>query len=598
MKSDTHSDNQETFSPDAVREAFEKEMGISRKVLGEEKTQSHYDVKECYGPEDIRDIDYEQDIGRPGIFPYTRGAYPRMYREKLWVRGAIPGGVMYAEDQGLDLLEELMKLEEMGIVEGAVRTSGDFHNLATVDPDHPLVKYDIGNCAGTRYSLWQFYHGRIAKVAQRYMGRGDKGFILEIGHAVGTADSLEYALILAYLETEGRDISNIRGNMVNDPLHVHIHNCQKYEQPLEVGWRISTDAMEFSTRHTPKFRPTNGGCAYDLRESGINTVQELAFRFGNYIEYCDEMVRRSIPFEKFGPRPAIALSGEIDFFETICKLRAARKIWAQLAKNRYGADPTTVKCPPCNTNLAGNSMTQNQPVLNIVRTTIEALASVLGGVNGMELKAYTEPISPPPNEAVVINKGIESIIAEETGVPLVADPLGGSYYVEWLTRRIEEDTLALLSKILDMGGMRAAIRKGWPQQEVEKAALERQRELEERRRIKVAENAYHMLNEVPVKLPLLEYKRPTTAEPFSRKQKGEIEDWNRFVSERDLSRVKGPLKNLYHATRNGDNIIRPVMEAFKAYASIGEIMGVVREALGFPYDQFKMVRRPDHISYD
>ena len=581
-----------------LREEFERKMGISRKLMGEEKTQSGFEVKECYGPQDIQGLDFDKEIGWPGRDPYTRGSYPRMYREKLWVRGAIPGGILYAEDRGSTMVDEVKRLEELGVIEGAMRTSGDFHNLATVDPDHPLVKYDIGNCGGCRFALWQFFHSYNAELLQYHMARGTEGFILEMGHAVGAADSVEWALILAYLETVGRDISQMRGNMVNDPLHVQINNCMRYQQPLEVGWRISTDAMEFATRYVPHFRPTNGGCAYDMRESGIDTIQELAFRFGNYVEYCDEMVRRGIKFEDFGPKPAIALSGEIDFFETVCKLRAARRIWAKLAKNRYGVDPNTVKCPPCNTNLAGNSMTATQPIFNVVRNTIEALASVLGGVNGMELKAYTEAISPPPNEAVVVNKGIESIIAEETGVALVADPLGGSYYVEWLTKKIEDDVTALLQKILHMGGMREAIKSGWIQEEVRKAALERQRELDERRRIKVGENAYQQLNQMPIELPTLSYGRPTVAEPFSRHQRVEMEDWHRFLRERDVSKVTPALKRLYHAAQNGENIIRPVIEAWKGDASIGEIMGVVREALGFPYDQFEMVKRPDHIRYD
>jgi methylmalonyl-CoA mutase N-terminal domain/subunit len=305
-----------------------------------------------------------------------------------------------------------------------------------------------------------------------------------------------------------------------------------------------------------------------------------------------------IPIEDFGPKPAIALSAEIDFFETVCKIRAARKIWARLAKNRYHVDPNTVKCPPCNTNGAGNSMISTQPIFNIVRITIETLASVLGGVNGMELKAYTEAISPPPHEAVVINKGIESIVAEETGIPLVADPLGGSYYVEWLTKRIEDDTMALVNQILAMGGMREAIRRGWVQQEVEKGALERERELMELRRIKVGENAYLQLNENIIPLPMLKYERPSVAQPLAKHQKVLMEEWKQFLAERDINKVTPALKNVYHATRNGENIIRPVIEAWKSYASIGEIMGVVREGLGFPYDQFEMVKRPDYIKYD
>ena len=368
-----------------------------------------------------------------------------------------------------------------------------------------------------------------------------------------------------------------------------------YKQPLEVGFRVCTDAMEWCVKNTPRFRPTNGGCAYNMRESGIDTIQELTFRFGNYIEYTDEMMRRGIKFEDWGHRPAIALSGEIDFFETICKLRAARRLYARIATERYGADPRTLKCPPCNTNLAGDSMTFQQPIFNVIRDTVEAIASVLGGVNGMELKHYTEAISPPPPEAVTVSSAIEAIIAEEANIPLVADPLAGSYYVEWLTARIEKDVMAYLQKILDMGGMREVIRTGWLQEEVEKAAQERQRELEEGRKIKVGINAYQSLLDWPIELPMLERKRGTPYEPWGPTQQLDWEEWQRFKQIRDLSQVKPALEHLYLVAKSDQNLIRAMIEAWKANASIGEVMGVIRAGMGFSYDQFEMVPVPEYL---
>ncbi|MBM3120181.1 MAG: hypothetical protein FJ006_11675 [Chloroflexi bacterium] len=569
---------------------------MERKLKGDLKTQSGYDVKEVYGPEDIGDLDYERDLGNPGSYPFTRGTYPRMYREKLWVKGVPAGWILYALDQGRSQEEVAEETFEKGIYVSGARTSGDYHNLATIDPDHPLVKYDIGSCAGSSYAVWSYLPGHQLHMWTKILIKSvTEGFVVEEGHAVGPADVCDFAIYIALLERLGYDWTKLKGNMVNDPLHTHVGQCMNYKQPLEVGFRVCVDAMEWALKNTPKYRPTNGGCAYDMREAGINTIQELAFRFANYIEYTDELVRRGIKFEDFGHLPALAFSGEIDFFETICKLRAARRIYAKIAAQRYGADPKTLKCPPCNTNLAGDSMTAQQPIFNVIRNTIEAMASVLGGINGMELKGYTEALTTPPIEAWVVNKGIETIIAEEANIPLTADPLAGSYYVEWLTNKIEQDVFAYLQKILDMGGMRAAIKSGWIQAEVEKAAQERQRELEEGRKIKVCVNAYKELNDYDIPLPMLEYHRADPFEPYSERQKKTMEEFEEFKRTRDISKVKPALEKLYHLAKGDTNVFSAVIDAFRNDATIGEVMGVIRKAMGFPYDQFEMVSPPDFL---
>lgn len=270
-------------------------------------------------------------------------------------------------------------------------------------------------------------------------------------------------------------------------------------------------------------------------------------------------------------------------------------MYARIATQRYRADPRTLRCPPCNTNLAGDSMTAQQPIFNVVRNIIEAIASVLGGVSGMEMKGYTEALTAPPVEAWVVNKGIEAIIAEEANIPLVADPLGGSYYVEWLTSKIEKDATAYLQKILDMGGMIAAIKSGWVQKEVEEAAQERQREIEEGRKIKVGVNAYQSLNDYPIELPRLQWNRGHPFDPYTSRQKAEMEEFARFKQSRDLSQVRSALEKLYQVAKGNENIIPAMVDAWKAYASIGEVMGVIRLGMGFSYDQFEMVSPPDFL---
>jgi methylmalonyl-CoA mutase N-terminal domain/subunit len=568
-----------------------------RNLKGDLKTQSGYDVQEVYGPGDVADLDYTRDIGNPGVFPFTRGTYPRMYREKLWVRGVPPGNVTYAVDKGVSSDHESDDMFDKGLVTSGIRMAGDFHNIATVDLDHPLVGYDVDSCLGASYSIWPYLHGSMQWWTRNMLVRSvTEDFVLELGHAIGPPDVCAYTLYIAVLDTLGYDYTQIRGNMVNDPLHAYIMGCAIYKQPLEVAYRVSLDAMEWATRNTPKFRPSNGGCGYDLRESGITTVQELGFRFGEYIEYTDELLRRGIKFEEWGYRPALAFSGEIDFFETICKLRAARRMYARIATQRYGADPKTLRCPPCNTNLAGSSMTHQQPIFNVVRATIEAVASVLGGVNGMEMTSYTEAMSASPVEAHAINRGIEALIAEEANIPLTADPLGGSYYVEWLTSKIERDASAYLQKILDMGGMTAAIKSGWANAEVEKESIERQKEIEEGRKIKVAVNAYQSLNDFHIPLPMMPADKGSISDPLSKRQKEVLEQYRRFKETRDISKVKPALEKLYQATKGSKNVIPAMIEAWKAYASIGEVFGVIRLGMGFPYDQFEMVNPPDFLA--
>lgn len=585
---------------DVKKREKEREIMSDRVLKGDGKTQSGIEVKEIYGPEDIAHLDYHKDIGDPGNYPFLRGAYRRMYRDRLWTSGnpLMASATPYQEEKGSTSEAYMKELLRLGIVRSSVRTGGDYHNLATVDPDHPLVKYDIGNCVGTFFAVWQMIHGRKKHYQIILENSCKEGMVIEYGHQVGPADVCEHAMFIAMLQMMGLDPKDLRGNMVNDPLTSQINQCMYYKQPLDVGFRVSVDGQEYCYRYMPKFRPTNGGCAYDLREAGIDTFQELAFRFGNYIAYTDELVHRGLRFEDFGNRPAMALSGEIDFFETICKLRAARRMWARIGHDRYGADTSRMKCPPVSTNCAGDSMTQKQPIFNVIRQTIEGMASVLGGVNGIEMKAYTEALSPPTTEGWVVNRAIDKIIAEEANLPLVADPLGGSYYVEWLTDQIENRSMGLLEKILDKGGMVACIKGGWIQKEVERAAQERARELEEHRKIRVGENAYEELNDYPIPLPTFDYERGQPGKGYTQKQERDWEEWYAFLKSRDVEEVAPPLKKLYHMTKAGENVVPGMVEAFRDNATIGEVMGVVREGMGYPYDQFEMVSRPEWLKFD
>jgi len=566
---------------------------LKRGMLSAPVTQSGIPVKVRYGPEDVPALDYETDLGDPGRFPFTRGTYPEQYRRRLWVSGVLGEGALYS---GQKPIKELI---EDGLIDSGIRKGADYHVLACVDPDHPLVRYDLGRGCPPLFALWNFADlaGRpnrrkaLAHTAEGYAEAVRRGLVLEFGHANGS-DIFHTTLFCALCEEMGIPLSDFRGNSVNDPLAHYIIRCMAY-QPLPLMWKLALDWMEWASRHLPKFRPTNGGCAYDMRESGIDSFQELAFRFANYIEYMDELCRRGLRIEEIGHRPAIALCGEIDFFETIAKLRAARRMHARIAVERYGMAPEAVRCPPVNTNLAGSAMTKQQPIFNVIRSTVQALASVLGGVNGMEMKAYTEVMSSSPTAALVINRGIEAIIAEETGVCYTVDPLAGSYYVESLTNQLEDGARKILDEILQRGGVRACLESGWIQGLVEEGAKRRQRELEEGQRVQVGVNAYTSLVEKEIPLPFLDtLDRGSPENPYSTLQREILEELKDLRGWRDTAKTSRALRELCAVTRKGENVVRAMIEAWKADATLGDIAGTIRVGLGLPWDEWGMVQTP------
>ena len=542
------------------------------------RTQSGFSVKPVYYKEDISGIDMEKDLGVPGSFPYTRGRHPEMYRKLLWLKHKSVG--FQKEDRTGDREKLYIKIGMAGL-----RLAPSHATQVAVDPDHPLAKNDIGHSGPPRYSLKALekeFHGIALP--------GEGGGTIEVPNAPGPSDVCIYTLLIALAEKRGVDISKFRGSGVNDPIESHIIGWLDVH-PLELGYKLTIDSMEFSVKNTPLFIPVSP-CAYNLRESGINVIQELAFNMAERIAYIDGVIERGVKFEEIGSRIPLAFSGEIDFFETICKLRAARKMWAKIAQERYKVTDVKYLGAKCNIKTAGSSLTAQQPINNIARITLESLSGVLGGVQSIECCGYDEPLSLPSEEAEQINMGISNIIAHESGVPLVADPLGGSYYVEWLTDKIEREATSLLQKILDMGGILEAVKKGWAQEEVSKAALEYQMEINEKKRIVVGVNEFKVSKEDEVPMP-----SEFVFHDAEVVQKKVLEEIAHFKKTRDTEEVASSLREVYKKALKGENLIRPMVDAFKTNATMGEVMGVIREGMGFSYDPFGMIKRPDFLSY-
>jgi len=550
-------------------------MDIDSDQLLTGRTQSGFEVKKIYGPEDIEDLIYNQDMGTSGNVPYTRGKYKDMYRGRLWTKQKTIGF-----QSGEKTCDRIRWQIEKGIT--SVRIVPDALNMGGVDADHPLVKDTLGHGGPPRYAMHI--------LEEELEGVSLLGGLFEFNAAIAPwNDVCIYCMFVGIAEKRGVDLAKLRGAMVNDPIHTYGFEMCVW-QPFDMAMKLTVDSMEFAAKHTPLWHSVCP-CGYDMRETGVDVVQELALVLAERIVYIDAVMERGVAFEDIAPRIPLAFSGEIDFFEQICKLRAARRMWAKICKERYGiTDPHTMRAS-CNIKTAGSSMTAQQPIYNVIRIVVEALSGVLGGVNSIELSGFDEALALPSRDAEIINMGIHNILAHETGVPLVADPLGGSYYIEWLTNKIEEEAFAYLERINEMGGVVKAFQKGWIQEEVRKAILKRQEELDKKERIQVGVNALEELADEEVPVRLYEY----TNQEASTEQM--LQECIEFKKSRDMEGVKRGLLDLRDSVNKDENLMRPIIEAFKMDATYGEVLGVIREAMGFKYDPFDMVDRPDFINF-
>lgn len=549
-------------------------MDIDSDQLLTERTQSGFKVKNIYDQEDVKDIDYDRDLGTSGSVPYTRGKYRDMYRSRLWTKQKTIGF-----QSGEKTSERIRWQIEKGIT--SVRIVPDALNMGGVDADHPLVKDTLGHGGPPRYAMHI--------LEEELDGVSLLGGLFEFNAAIAPwNDVCIYCMFIGIAEKRGIDLAKLRGAMVNDPIHTYGFEMCVW-QPFELAWKLTVDSMEFAAKHTPLWHSVCP-CGYDMRETGVDVVQELALVLAERIAYIDAVMERGVAFGDIAPRIPLAFSGEIDFFEQICKLRAARRMWTKISKERYGiTDPHSVRAS-CNIKTAGSSMTAQQPMYNVIRLTIEALSGVLGGVNSIELSGFDEALALPSRDAEIINMGIHSIIAHESGVPLVTDPLGGSYYVEWLTNKIEKEAFQYLKKVEEMGGVVKAFQKGWIQEEVRKAILKRQEELDKKERILVGVNAFEDLADEEIPTRLYEYENQ---EAYTERL---LKECIEFKNTRDIQGVKKGLLDLQESVKNGENLMRPIIDAFKADATYGEVLGVVREAMGFTYDPFNMIERPAFLN--
>lgn len=553
----------------AEQVAYSRDVGPSVPT----ETESGIKVKVVYTPEDLAGIDYGRDIGNPGDSPFTRGTYPEMYRARRWLDAFV---ICYANAKETN--DAFRTCVANGLT--GLRFVTDTPSASGLDPDHPLAKYSLGTGGVSAYALNSY--------EQMFDGLPLENVDYEGGNVSPAGTSFNYLFLVAMMEKKGLDISRVRGSVLNDPIHAFLVVGTR-EFPYDLARKVNTDITEFSLRHTPKFHPFVPS-GYDLREGGASMPQELAYCVANAVQYCQDVQARGFKFDDF-PRQAISTGGSMDFFENICKFRALRRIWARVAREKLGA--TTKRATTCLIALevCASVCPAQKPVNNIVRQTLSMLSAILGGVQSLNPTGFAEYYGLPSEENRIVELDASHIIAHEARVSMVADPLGGSYYVEWLTDEIEKKVNAILAEIERRGGMWKCLESGWLKEEMEKSAINRELQKIQGKDTVVGVNAYQG-PDGPLSKAVIEdaYKLKPSEERFN-----VIEEVKRFRAARDVSRVKAALSDLYQATKGDRNVVRPLLEASKADATVGEMVGVLRLGRGYSYDPYDTIPVPDFL---
>ncbi len=541
--------------PRSKREWLEQCYPKDKDRIGRFTTISDSVVDPLYTPEDVGDFSYERDLGYPGEYPFTRGVYPSMYRGKLWTMRQFAG---YGTPE--DTNERFRFLLEQG--QTGLSTAFDMPTLMGYDADHPRARGEVGR-EGVAVSS-------IADMEALFAGIPlDR---VTTSMTVNCTASILLAMYFAVAERRGIPLSKLGGTIQNDMLKEFIAQ-KEWICPPEPSVRIIVDMIEFCTREAPRWHPISIS-GYHIREAGSTAAQELAFTLADGIGYVQAAVDRGLDVDAFAPRLSFFFNVHNDFFEEIAKFRAARRMWAKIMRERFGARKPESWRLRTHAQTAGCSLTAQQPLNNVVRVAIQALAAVLGGTQSLHTNSMDETLALPSEQAVLVALRTQQIIAEETGVANFIDPLGGSYAVEALTNQIEAEAWAYIRRIDELGGIVRAIELGFPQKEISEAAYRYQRQLESGEKVMVGVNKYQVQEEPPIEI----LRVPPEVE---RKQ---VERVRQRKQTRDAAVVARALEKIRRAAREGSNLMPPIIEAVKREVTVGEISDVFREVFGIYRD--------------
>jgi methylmalonyl-CoA mutase N-terminal domain/subunit len=518
-------------------------------------TDSGLPLEAAYTPADLarQGFDFSQDLGYPGFYPYTRGVSPAMYRDNFWIMG---------QYSGFGSAEEANERYKMLLAQGQTGFSIalDLPTQSGYDADDPLVAGEVGKVG--------VHLGSLADVERLFDGIPlDK--VRQIRTTANAIGPIFLAFCVVAFERQGISPADVHIFIQNDVLKEYIGRGA-YIFPPGPSVKLSTDVIEYCAKHLPAWVPL-AVSGYHIRDSGSTAAQELAFTFANALAYVESALDRGLKIDDFAPHLFTFLAASIDFLEELAKFRAARRLWARLMKDRFGAqDPESMKLRILAYTLGGNLLAQ-QPLNNIVRVTVETLAAVLGGVQTIATSSFDEAFCLPSQEAVTVALRTQQIIAQEIGVTNVVDALGGSYALEHLTGRIESEVRKVIEQVEAMGGAVACIERGYFQQELSNAAYRRQKAIESGDKVLVGLNMYRDENE-KLNIPVFR------VDPESERR--QIQQLRDLRETRDADAVARTLAALEDAARRGDNVIPTTIEAVKAYATLGEISNTLRKVYG------------------
>src|SRR4030088_2582659 len=538
----------EASPEDQAKERWEEEvLNPSLKRHGERKpnfqTVSLEEINRLYTPSDVAEIDFERDVAFPGQFPYTRGIHATGHRGKLWTMRQFAGFGTPEETNGR--FKYLLKEGQTGL-----SVAYDLPALMGYDADSPLSEGEVGKCG-------------VAVSSLADMEALFDGIPLEevtVSQTINAPALVLLAMYLVVAEKQGASWKKISGTLQNDILKEYIAQ-KEWIYPIRPAMKLVVDTFAFCTEHVPRYNPVSVS-GYHIREAGATAVQELAFTLRDGIEYVEWGVRSGLDLERFVPRISFFFNAHNDFFEEIAKYRAARRIWARAMRDRFGSTNERTLKMRFHTQTAGVSLTVQQPLNNIVRVAIQALAGVFGGTQSLHTDAYDEALALPTDQAALIALRTQQIIAEETGVANTVDPLGGSYYIESLTQKMIDGCMEYFDKIDGFGGMVEAVEAGFPQREIQESAYQYQKAVERGEQTIVGVNKYEMKDQGQ-EVPTLVIDESVRAR--------QLERLEQTRTRRDNGAVAKALDSLRIAAQQGDNTMPATIEAVRAYATLGEI---------------------------
>lgn len=514
--------------------------------------RKNFEVQRLYTPLDIEDFDYGEKLGFPGQYPFTRGVQPTMYRGRLWTMRAYAGFATAEETNAR--YKYLLEAGQTGL-----SVAMDLPTQIGFDSDHELSHGEVGKVGVAIDSLADMealFDGiPLDKVSTSMTINGPAAVLL--------------AMYVAVAEKQGVKPEALKGTIQNDILKEYIARGT-YIFPPRPSMRLITDTFEYCSKNIPKWNTISVG-AYHIREAGASEVQEIAFAFANAMAYIDAAIKAGQKVDDFAPGISWIFTAGLDFFGEVAKFRAARRLWARIMKERYGASVPKAQMLRVHVHTAGSVLTAQQPLNNVVRITWQALSAVLGGIQSMACCAYDEAIALPTEESATLALRTQQLLAYESGVTDTIDPLAGSYYIETLTDKIEKEAYDYIDKIDRMGGAVAAIEQGYMQQEMAAHAYEYQHEVELGKRTVIGVNKFNDSKK------LAEQDVLTADLSVGERQIARLE---KMKAARDNDAVKAALEKLREAAKGTENLMPYLIDAVKTYATLGEICGVLREEFG------------------